>query len=197
MPRITRRIWASSFTVILARFLEPFLDVPLPPGTVPFQQVFPSLFVCDFGVREAERVLAPRLLSSLRNLQASPFVHFSFCLLLMAISLLPFDASLTSFCFCLSPVFLSRFFRFWPRYCESSSMIHQKFLHHGCQSLVARWHILLLDVLIVSCQHGLDLFRLTFRHFVRASQNVVRRNVFGRQQNFVPSRVEALQVVST
>ena len=71
-------------------------------------------------------------------------------------------------------------------------MIHQKFLHHGYQSLAARWHILLLDVLIVSCQHGLELFRLMFPHFVKASQNDVRRNVIGRQQNFAPSRVEAL-----
>ena len=45
---------------------------------LPSEEFLPSLFDCDFGVGENERVDFPRLLSSWKKLHASPFVHFPF-----------------------------------------------------------------------------------------------------------------------
>ena len=66
-------------------------------------------------------------------------------------------------------MFLSRFFRFWPQNCEPS--LSQELLHYGFQSLTAWRHVFLFIVLIVQCQHGLELIRLTYPFFVQALQN--------------------------
>ena len=49
----------------------------------------------------------------------------------------------------------------------------QKFLHRGFESLVARRHVLLKKILVIQCQHGLELIRLSNACFVQAFQNTI------------------------
>ena len=64
--------------VISARFLIFLPEGPLPVGALPFEGFLPSCCVCDLGAREDDRAFFPRLLSSWRKLQASPFEHCPF-----------------------------------------------------------------------------------------------------------------------
>ena len=112
MSRITRRVRAISKKAILVRSLFPD---GLPLGGLPFEELVPSLFVCDFEVGEVGRVFAPRSLQSWRKLQTSLLSH-TFLLFSSGVNLLlSFQHSLTSYRFCFSPVFPSRCFRFWPQ----------------------------------------------------------------------------------
>ena len=84
------------------------------------------------------------------------FCTLSFCSPLIAISLFLFNTDripfASAFCWCsCHGSFVSGLKIPSPR------RLIQEFLHHGFQSLVARSHILLLCVLIVQCQTGLEL----------------------------------------
>ena len=65
-------------------------------GGQPFEAFFPSLSVCFFERERKIGVRPPRLLESLRKLQASPAAHISFYFPLKAVSLF-FLSTLTDF----------------------------------------------------------------------------------------------------
>ena len=50
------------------------------------------------------------------------------------------------------------------------TLLSQDFFTMGFYPLVARWHILLTNILFVQCQHGLELIRLANPHFLLAFQ---------------------------
>ena len=72
------QIHISTMGNFLSFWAVPFEGTTVSLGDFPFEELFPTLCVCGLGAREDDCVFFPRLLSSWRKLQASPFVHYPF-----------------------------------------------------------------------------------------------------------------------
>ena len=71
----------------------------------------------------------------------------------------------------------------------------QELIRHGFHFLMVWERVLLLDVLIVQCQDRLELLRPTYPHPLQNFQVVILGHFSDRQENFIPSRVESLDII--
>ena len=76
----------------------------------------------------------------------------------------------------------------------SKFLIHTP-LHHRLQLLILGHLCLLMNFQVEKFQNRFHLIRLVYSQFVQTLQNIIRWNVDHRQQNFIPSRVEFLNIV--
>ena len=91
-------------------FWSLFLDGLLPLGGLSFEAFFPSLFVCDLGGRQEERVPIPRFTAIVAETTSVSSCIFSLCFPLIAISLISFDADGFPFTSLFLLALASRFF---------------------------------------------------------------------------------------
>ena len=174
MPRITRRFRASSFEVFLP-------DGLLPLGALAFEECVPSCIPLRFWRRRGRTCSHSTFIVIVAETANVSSRTLYCCSPLVALSLFPFNDKRFPSASVFLPVFLSRFLHFWPQNCELSSSDPEISLPSFSISKVACWHIFLMNVLFVRCQHSFELVRLTYPHFVQDFRNYVRRYLMGRQ----------------
>ena len=120
---------------------------------------------------DSDGVTFPRLLTSWRKLQLSPFTH---C---------PLDSHcqqspriLCTRCFVpwfLTTAFFSKFPIFASKILISNFLLNTS-LHHSFQSAIIRSFYLLMNLQVIQFQYSLEFFRLSYSQFVQSFQDVIR-----------------------